>query len=253
MIILLSPAKSLIEKKENYSFQASKPQLIKETLKLHKHILKLNIGTLQKTLKVSDKLAKLNYQRFQDFNSNLTKTNSKPAILSFNGGVYKPIKFKDYNKLQQNRANKTIRILSGFYGILRPYDLIMPYRLEMGTKLESKEAKNLYEFWGHKLTDSLNNELKKKSLVVNLASKEYFKAIKPKLLKVPIVNIDFKDYHNGTFKIIGIKAKKARGQLTDFIIKNNCKTVENIKDFNIEGYKFSKKDSTENNLVFLRR
>ncbi len=200
---------------------------------------------------ISKKLAELNHQRFQDFSSDkFDFKNSKQALLVFDGDVYKPIEVETFTKKDFEFAQKHLRILSGFYGILRPLDLMQPYRLEMGTNLKIGDAKNLYQFWGDKISDEINKE--KGEYVINLASEEYFSAINPKKISAKIINLIFKEKKGDAYKIIGINAKKARGLMTNFIIKNQIAKPADLKNFDLEKYRFSKEMSDESDFVFIR-
>lgn len=192
---------------------------------------------------ISTKLAEINHKRFSNFSDKFNFENSKQALLVFNGDVYKPIEIEKFTKEDFDFAQKHLRILSGFYGVLRPLDLIQPYRLEMGTK-------NIYQFWGDKISQFLNNEDAKH--IINLASEEYFSAVNPKIISAKIINIIFKEKKNGTYRIVGINAKKARGLMTNFIIKNKISNPISLKEFAVEGYHFVKELSDENNFVFTR-
>jgi hypothetical protein len=203
-------------------------------------------------MKISDDLASLNYERNQTWETPFTLENSKQAIYAFTGEVFRGI---DVNSLENEKLpllQERLRIISGLYGLLKPLDLIQPYRLEMGTRLKVGSTENLYKFWDDTVAKSLNEELKEGELLVNLASSEYFKAIPKKILKVPMVTPAFKDFKNGEYKTIMTFAKKARGLMVRYIIDNNIKTIEELKGFDINRYRFSEKLSSENDLVFTR-
>jgi hypothetical protein len=205
---------------------------------------------------LSDKLASLNYDRYQSWTaSKKASDDSKPSMLVFKGDVYQGLQAEDLTNRELDFAQKHIRILSGLYGILRPLDLMKPYRLEMGTKLETSEGKNLYEFWGNKIQKNVLEELKKQKsdLLINLASKEYFSVLGKMPEDVNVVSPTFKDYKNGKYKIISFYAKKARGLMARWIIQNKITDFENLKDFDVEGYKYSKAESTSTTPVFLRK
>lgn len=203
-------------------------------------------------MSISDDLAQLNYQRNQEWQLPFTKDNARPAVYAFNGDVYRGLDVYTLDTKNIDKLQDTVRILSGLYGVLKPLDLIQPYRLEMGTKLSIGKNKNLYEFWKKKVTKALNEELEDNELFLNLASNEYFKAIDSKTLKVPVIEIDFKELKNGDYKTIGIYAKQARGLMARYIIDTNAKTLEDIKGFNLENYRFHEQLSKENRLVFTR-
>jgi hypothetical protein len=203
-------------------------------------------------MKISDDLASLNYERNQTWETPFTLENSKQAIYAFTGEVFRGI---DVNSLENEKLpllQERLRIISGLYGLLKPLDLIQPYRLEMGTRLKVGSTENLYKFWDDTVAKSLNEELKEGDLLVNLASSEYFKAIPKKILKVPMITPAFKDFKNGEYKTIMTFAKKARGLMVRYIIDNNIKTIEELKGFDINRYRFSEKLSSENDLVFTR-
>jgi len=203
-------------------------------------------------MKISDDLASLNYDRNQEWQPPFTLDNAKQADFSFTGEVYRGI---DANSISEDKIpvlQEKLRILSGLYGLLKPLDLIQPYRLEMGTKLKVGRKENLYKFWDTTLAESLNEELRDGELLINLASTEYFKALPKKALKVPMITPVFKDFKNGQYKTIMTFAKKARGLMVRYIIDNNVETLEELKGFDVEGYGFSEEMSTETELVFTR-
>jgi len=201
MIILLSPAKTLDLSPVKHP-NATQPRLLEDSKTLVKTLKKKKIGDLKKLMKVSDNIATLNVERFQSFKTPFTDKNAKPAILTFKGDVYTGLEADSFNKTQLNFSQKYIRILSGLYGLLKPLDLMQPYRLEMGTQLKVGRRKNLYEFWKKDLTSHLNSELEEGELFINLASNEYFKAIDEKDLKVPVITPIFKDWKNDKLKVI---------------------------------------------------
>lgn len=253
MIILLSPAKSLeFENKvlDNHTI----PIFEDESVTLATVLKKKSKNSLKKLMSISDKLAETNYQRYQSFESTLTEQNRNSAIYAFRGDVYQGINIDDFSKTEIKRAQKQVRILSGLYGYLRPLDLIQPYRLEMGTKLKVKRGKNLYDYWGEKITDALNEELGglKEKVVINLASNEYYKSVKKEKISGDVYNIHFKEMKNDVLKFISFNAKKARGYMTRYIIKENIKTPEQLLNFDIEGYKFEPSLSSEKEFTFIR-
>lgn len=256
MFILLSPAKSLDYQSAISHQNFTIPHFEKETQKLSKLLKKFSSSDLEKLMGISKKLAELNFERFQNFAPKFDLKNSKQALLVFDGDVYKPIEKENFAQKDFDFAQKHLRILSGFYGLLRPLDLIQPYRLEMGTdfKKTSADIKNLYEFWGDKISEYLNLECKNAGAkyVINLASEEYFSVINPKKISAKIINIIFKENKNGVYKIVGINAKKARGLMTNFIVKNKISDPEDLKKFKIEKYHFEKTMSDELNFTFVR-
>ncbi|MGX1023230.1 peroxide stress protein YaaA [Flavobacterium sp. CS20] len=253
MKILLSPAKSLNLEQDLPTKNYTTPQFLDKTEKIHKVLKQSSKNDLKDLMSISDKLAELNHTRFQDFSINHQPQNSRPAIYTFDGDVYDGIDAYQLSKSDINRLQDRLRILSGFYGMLKPLDLIQAYRLEMGTSLEVENAKNLYEFWKETLTETLNNELEENELVVNLASKEYSKSIQKSKLKGQWVEPVFKDYKNGKLKVISFYAKKARGLMTKHLAKIDNPSYEDILKFNDDNYAFSKSETkNKNQPVFVR-
>jgi cytoplasmic iron level regulating protein YaaA (DUF328/UPF0246 family) len=256
MIILLSPAKSLdFETKfscKNYTI----PHFAKETEKLAIALKKFSLADLEKLMGISKKLAELNFARFQNFEKKFDLENSRQALLAFDGDVYTPIEKNNFNEKDFAFAQNHIRILSGLYGLLRPLDLIQPYRLEMGTDFKKFKflTKNLYEFWGDKISENLDEVAIAESAkhIINLASEEYFSAINPKKVSTKIINCIFKEKKGNQLRIVGINAKKARGLMTNFVIKNKILDAKNLKDFSEEKYSFAPKLSNESNFIFTR-
>lgn len=254
MLTIISPAKTLDYQSPLITSDYSKPQFMPETQQLVEVCKKLSANELAKLMSISPKLAEVNYQRFQDWHANFTPDNARQAILAFKGDVYSGLHVEDFTDKDLSFAQSHLRILSGLYGVLRPLDLIQPYRLEMGIRLKNGHNSNLYQFWGDKLTDHLNKELAQSAnpTLINLASNEYFKAIKAKQLKASIIQPIFLDKSKGEFKVISFYAKKARGLMSRFIIKNNINQSNDIKSFNLEGYQFDSKRSTELEWFFIR-
>ncbi len=203
-------------------------------------------------MSISDSLGQLNYERNQEWQLPFTEENAKQAIYAFNGDVYRGLDAYTIPKEKLDKVQDTVRIISGLYGILKPLDLIQPYRLEMGTKFPVGKNKNLYEYWRKKVTQALNDELKDDEVFVNLASIEYFKAIDTKVLKVPVISVTFKEFKNGEYKNISVFAKIARGLMARYIIDTDAKTVDDLKGFNYEGYGFDANLSSETELIFTR-
>ena len=201
-------------------------------------------------MSISDKLSKLNFDRFQTFSTPFTTGNAKQALLAFKGDVYNGIDAPSLSSDDLEFAQDHLRMLSGLYGVIRPLDLIQPYRLEMGTKLKNDQGKNLYDFWGDKISSVLNED--ESEVIINLASNEYFKGIDKKSLNAKIINIAFKELKNDAYKIIGIYAKRARGLMVNYMIKNRLTKPESLKDFNVEGYQFRQDMSDELTWVFTR-
>ncbi len=252
MKIIISPAKSLDFENKATTNVYTQPRFLEQSEKLNKKLKTISRKKLGELMKISDDLASLNYDRNQEWQPPFTLDNAKQAVFSFTGEVYRGI---DVNSLSEDKIpalQDKLRILSGLYGLLKPLDLIQPYRLEMGTKLKVGRADNLYKFWDTTLAESLNEELADNELLINLASSEYFKALPKKALKVPMITPVFKDFKNGQYKTIMTFAKKARGLMVRYIIDNNIETLEELKGFDVEGYGFSQEMSTENELVFTR-
>jgi len=201
-------------------------------------------------MSISDKLSKLNFDRFQTFSTPFTLSNAKQALLAFKGDVYNGIDAQSLSLDDFEFAQGHLRMLSGLYGVIRPLDLIQPYRLEMGTKLKNGQGKNLYEFWGDQISQVLNED--ESEVIINLASNEYFKGVDKKSINAKIVNIAFKELKNDTYKIIGIYAKRARGLMVNYMIKNRLTDPELLKDFNVEGYQFRQTMSDDLTWVFTR-
>jgi len=205
---------------------------------------------ISKLMSLSEKLSKLNFDRFQAFKTPFSLDNAKQALLAFKGDVYNGINASSLSVKDLDFAQKNVRMLSGLYGVLRPLDLIQPYRLEMGTKLSNAQGNNLYDYWGSGISEVLNEDEEK--LIVNLASNEYFKAIDKKILKAQILDIVFKEKKNNTYKVIGIYAKRARGLMINHIIRNRLTDAEALKDFSDEGYLYNQELSSDSKWVYVR-
>lgn len=255
MLTVISPAKSLDFDSEIPTVRTTKPRFLADSQSIIDQIKKLAPQDIASLMKLSDKLAMLNYERFQSFSTPFTKANARASVFAFRGDVYQGLDASTLDKDDLAFAQNNLRILSGLYGVLRPLDLMQAYRLEMGTKFENDSGKNLYEFWGEKLNQSISKELKNSDtpVLVNLASNEYFKALKAKQLGFEIITPIFKDYKNGQYKIISFYAKKARGLMSRYIIQNRIESVEELKGFNLEGYKFDPKSSNNKDFVFIRK
>ncbi|MGJ8671911.1 peroxide stress protein YaaA [Rubritalea sp.] len=254
MLILLSPAKSLNYDSELPTKKHTKPRLLDESEVLVQQLRAMTPVQIGSLMSISEKLANLNAERYVQWEKDFSHSNSRQALFAFTGDVYQGLELAEWSGDDYTEAQKKVRILSGLYGVLRPLDLMQAYRLEMGTKLENKRGKNLYEFWGSKITDLLNKDLKASGsdLVVNLASNEYFSSVKKKELEGTLITPSFKDEKNGKYKVISFYAKKARGMMADYIVRNSIETVEGIKQFKAAGYKFDSVSSTDTDLVFLR-
>ena len=252
MKIVISPAKSLDFEKELPTHQYSEFCFLKEANAVHGVLKKKKPKQLMELMDISDKLADLNWQRNQDWATPFTPENARPAVYAFNGDVYVGLDVYSLPEEKLGDLQAKLRILSGLYGLLKPLDLIQPYRLEMGTSLPVGANKNLYEFWRSKITKELNRELKKGELFLKLASSEYFSAVDVKALKVPVITPEFKDYKDGKLKMISFFAKKARGMMVRYIIDTNAETLDDLKGFDYEGYKFDESLSKADKLVFTR-
>src|SRR5690554_1111217 len=253
MKIVISPAKTLDYKSELPTSRTTQPQFLTQAQHINNKLERKSKKTISELMDISDKLAELNYQRYKDFHTPFTKDNARQAIYAFAGDVYTGLDAYTLPIEKLDLLQDSLRILSGMYGILRPLDLMQPYLLEMGTKLGVDRKNDLYEFWKKSLTKSLNDELKDGELFLNLASVEYFKAIDDKKLKVDVVSPVFKDMTKGKLKIVSFYAKKARGSMTRFAIDNNISSLEDVKSFDYDGYRYSE-EHTEKELepVFIR-
>ena len=252
MKIVISPAKSLDFESKALTSLHTNSVFLDEAAKLNSVLKKKSVKKLSELMHISANLGQLNYERNQEWDLPFNLENAKQAIYAFTGDVYRGL---DVNTIPEDKLPQLqdkLRILSGQYGILKPLDLMQPYRLEMSTKLKVGRKDNLYQFWGSSITKALNKEMTDDELFVNLASNEYFKVIKPKELKVPVITPVFKEYKNGVYKTIAIFAKLARGSMTRYIIQNNIETIEGLKGFNSDKYGFDSKLSTETELVFTR-
>jgi cytoplasmic iron level regulating protein YaaA (DUF328/UPF0246 family) len=252
MKIIISPAKSLNFESKSTITEYTQPILLPYAERLNKILKKKSARVLSKLMSISDNLGSLNYERNQEWNLPFTAQNAKQAIFAFTGEVYRGLDVNTIPKQKMAQLQDKLRILSGQYGLLKPLDLMQAYRLEMSTKLKIGKKSNLYQFWGSTITEELNKELETDELFINLASNEYFKVIKPKELKVPIITPIFKDLKNGEYKTIMTFAKLARGQMVRYIIENDINTLEGLKGFNIGGYGFDANMSTETELMFTR-
>jgi len=255
MLIILSPSKTLDESPINGDLPHSTPELLENSGRLITKLEKLSPKRVKALMGISDKLAKLNHQRFTDFSTPFSPENAKQAVLMFKGDVYEGLEVESFTRDDLEYAQKHLRILSGLYGILRPLDLIQPYRLEMGTQLKVNSKKNLYEFWGDRITENVNSSLEDQGddILVNLASIEYYKALKPKKLNAIIITPEFKEERDGTYKMISFFAKKARGLLARYIISNQLSHAEDLQSFYLDGYRYNDELSGTSNPVFTRK
>lgn len=254
MIIILSPAKRLDFDNTSAIKSHTQPQMADQSKELIKKLRTLSLKKISDLMDLSPELTQLNFERYHNWHWPFSLENAKQTILAFQGDVYKKLDAQSMNEKQLAFAQEHLRILSGLYGVLRPLDLIQAYRLEMGTKLQTSQGKNLYEYWGDSLTENINSILETQStkVLINLASNEYFKAVKPKNIDVPIITPVFKDFKNGRYKVLSLYAKYARGLMTRFIIKNKIDKPEKLKLFDAEGYAFDSNLSSETEWVFTR-
>ena len=253
MLLIISPSKTQnfdVPIRGDYTL----PLFLDQTKQLARLLKQLDQPQLAALMKMSDKLAALNYQQFQDFQLPFTPDNSRQALLMFGGDQFTPMAVDSYSDEQFAHGQQHLRILSGLYGMLRPLDLMQPYRLEMATRLAVGEAKNLYSFWGDIVTRKLNNKLSDDShpALINLASAEYFKVIRRKELHADILTLSFKQEKEGKLKTIAIYAKRARGAIVDFVIQNRITRPIDLQGFNRDGYRFKSDLSTDNEWVFVR-
>jgi len=255
MLTVISPAKSLDFESPIPSIKTSKPRFLKQSQQLIDQIKLLAPQDIASLMKLSDKLAVLNYDRFQTFKTPFTKKNARAAVFAFRGDVYQGLDADSLSVDELEFAQDHLRILSGLYGLLKPLDLMQAYRLEMGIKFENTAGKNLYDFWDNQLNKSIAKELNNSDtpVLVNLASNEYFKALKAKKFTHEVITPVFQDFKNGQYKVISFFAKRARGLMSRFMIQNKIDQPEGLKDFNLAGYKFSKKISTSNEFIFTRK
>ncbi len=252
MLVLLSPAKKLNEEQQLVD-NCTNPIFVADSEKLIKSLRKYSSKKLGTLMKLSPALSELNVTRYKSWEINHT-TNVSPAALMFNGEVYSGLNAKSFSEEEKGKAQNHLRILSGLYGVLKPFDLIHPHRLEMGTKLKIGKKSNLYEFWGDKIVDEINSitSTHKEEVIVNLASNEYFKSVNKKKLNATIVTPVFKDFSNGQYKTVMVYAKKARGFMASYIIKNKIENIDDLIGFDTEGYCYNQEASTEKEMVFYR-
>lgn len=250
MKIVISPAKSLNYETVVPTTEFTEASFLKQAETIQKTLKKKKPKQLMELMDISEKLAELNWQRNQDWTLPFSLENARQAVFAFDGDVYTGLDVYSLPTEKLSVLQDKLRILSGLYGLLKPLDLMQAYRLEMGTSIAIGTKKNLYEYWKKTITDALNKELENEELFINLASNEYFSAVDVKKLKVPVITPEFKDYKDGKLKMISFFAKKARGLMVRYIIDNNVETLEELKNFNYEGYAFDANLSSENKLVF---
>lgn len=253
MKMIISPAKSLNFETEVPTKKFSEAQFLSDSVRINKLLKKKSVKSLGKLMGISQNLSQLNWQRNQDFQLPFTPQNARPAVYAFDGDVYTGLDVYSLPTEKIDSLQNHLRILSGLYGLLKPLDLIQPYRLEMGTKMPVGVKKSLPAFWKDKVTKALNEEFDSSDILLNLASHEYFSAIDTKAVKVPIITPQFKDFKNGKLKMISFFAKKARGMMVRYAIDHSCETLEDILGFNSDGYQYSEEHTThENQPVFIR-
>jgi cytoplasmic iron level regulating protein YaaA (DUF328/UPF0246 family) len=254
MLTIISPAKKLDYSQPAEAHECSQPMLLEHSEQLLNDLRLLSPDDICSLMGLSDKLGALNFERFQEWQTPFSRENAKQAILAFKGDVYQGLDAENMSADELAWAQDNLRILSGLYGLLRPMDLMQPYRLEMGTKFANNRGANLYQFWGEIITNQLNKLLSAspKSVLINLASNEYFKSVKPKKLEADIITPIFMDQKNDKYKIISFFAKRARGLMSAFIIKNKITDAEQLKTFNVDGYSYNPAMSEGNKWVFCR-
>ncbi|ABV35799.1 protein of unknown function DUF328 [Shewanella sediminis HAW-EB3] len=254
MLVLVSPAKTLDYENKAGTIEHTLPKLVQHSEQLIEECRKLAPSDIASLMKVSDKIAGLNAARFTSWSRDFSTDNAKQALYAFRGDVYTGLDADTLSQQSIERAQKHLRILSGLYGLLRPLDLMQPYRLEMGTRLANIKGTNLYQFWGDVITDEVNLALSEQGdqIVVNLASNEYFKAVKPKSLNGSLITPIFKDRKNGQYKVISFFAKRARGMMVRYILDNNIKTFSGLTEFDAAGYYYCEAESTAQAPVFKR-
>jgi len=255
MLILLSPAKSLDYETPAQTATHTVPDLVAESTQLIAQLRELSVPDVATLMDISDNLATLNVGRFAAWRPKFTASNSKQAVLAFNGDVYEGLDAPSLSEKQLLWAQDHIRILSGLYGLLRPLDWMQPYRLEMGTRLANPRGKDLYAWWGTQITDAINTVLAQDPhpVVINLASQEYFKSVKPKLLKAPVIECVFEDWKNGQWKVISFHAKRARGLMARYIVEHRLTKVSQLQAFDVEGYAWDESASSAAKLVYRRK
>lgn len=253
MLMIISPAKTLDYESPLATETHTQPDFLDDACELIDQLKELEPHQVSNLMSISDKLGQLNAERFQSWHTPFTPDNARQAVLAFKGDVYTGLDAESFSNEDFSFAQKHLRILSGLYGLLKPLDLMQPYRLEMGTRFENTRGKDLYAFWGSKITEALNQLLASDDKVlVNLASNEYFKSVQKKHLDARLVTPQFKDWKNGQYKMISFYAKKARGLMCRYAIQNRITQADDLKGFNLDGYYFSEDQSDNNNWVFLR-
>lgn len=254
MLMVISPAKTLDFETPPTTERFTQPQYLDHAQELITQLRELSPAQIGELMHLSDKLSGLNAARFGSWTPAFTPRNAKQAILAFKGDVYTGLDAETLGETDLDYAQQHLRMLSGLYGLLRPLDLMQPYRLEMGTKLANARGKDLYAFWGNRISEWLNEALAEQGddILLNLASNEYFSAVKRPALKARVIDTEFRDQKNGQYKIISFYAKKARGMMSRFVISERIDKPEHLKQFDVQGYRFSKDLSTADKLIFLR-
>ena len=254
MLMVISPAKTLDYETPPTTTLFTQPQHLEHAQELIGQLRQMSPQQIGELMHLSDKLAALNVARYGSWERPFNPSNAKQALLAFKGDVYTGLAAEDFSEADFDFAQRHLRMLSGLYGVLRPLDLMQPYRLEMGTKLANARGKNLYDFWGDDISGWLNQALSEQGddVLLNLASNEYFGAVKRKALQARVIDTEFKDLKNGQYKIISFYAKKARGLMARYVIKERLRDPAGLKDFNYQGYRYSAEQSKPDSLVFLR-
>lgn len=255
MLLVISPAKTLDYDTPAKTRTCTVPDYLDDSRQLIERARRYSALDIAELMQVSMKIAELNFERFAAWHTPFTAENAKQAVLAFKGDVYSGLDAQTFSAADFKFAQAHLRILSGLYGLLRPLDLMQPYRLEMGRKVDTERGSNLYQFWGATITEGLNRQLKKlrTPYLINLASNEYFKSVKPRQLNGEIITPEFKDWKNGQYRMFGVYAKKARGQLSRFVIQNRLTDPQAMKAFDRDGYSFNEHLSSGNKWVFTRR
>jgi len=257
MIIVLSPAKSLDYETPPHVAKHTIPDFVDDAAQLIDQLRGYSPQHIASLMDISDALAHLNFQRYADWSHAFSLNNAKQAVLAFNGDVYEGFDAKTLSAADLDYAQRHVRVLSGLYGVLRPLDLLQPYRLEMGTRLPNPRGKDLYAFWGERITEALNAQLRRNKggarVIVNCASTEYFKSVRPKRLEGPVVTPVFEDWKGGRYKIISFYAKRARGLMARYVVEQRIDSPEQLKDFAVDGYAFDAAASNDSTFVFRRR
>ncbi len=254
MLTVLSPAKTLDYESRLPTRKISAPRMTDEISELVGVMTTKTPADLRALMDISDELAQLNHERFQLFEPEFNRSNSRPAIIAFKGDVYQGLNVSEFGERDFTYAQKHLRILSGLYGVLRPLDLMQPYRLEMGTALQTERGKDLYEYWGTRITDSLNADLARyrTKVLINLASKEYFMSVRTDELDAKVISPVFRDFNRGEYRIISFFAKRARGEMAAWLIRNKVTSVKGLRSFNGMGYEYSPAQSTTSSPTFIR-